>query len=93
MSGLEVLEESLGGYSRGELRTHDFTALWRREAAAFTLPPAFGEVLENLLMRLESSGLFSEESCSFSNQDLVDNLQLWVDKARGALERPAPGAA
>jgi len=49
------------------------------------LPPRYAEVLHNLLDRLESSSLFAEESCSFSHQDLLDSLQLWVDKARGQL--------
>ncbi|MDH6593568.1 hypothetical protein M2165_003457 [Variovorax sp. TBS-050B] len=49
------------------------------------LPPRYGEVLLNLLDRLESSALFSEESCSFSQKDLLDNLQAWADKARGRL--------
>ena len=49
------------------------------------LPPRYGEVLLNLLDRLESSALFSEESCSFSQKDLLDNLQVWTDKARGQL--------
>lgn len=49
------------------------------------LPPRYGEVLLGLLDRLESSALFSEESCSFSQKDLLDNLQMWVDKARGQL--------
>ena len=49
------------------------------------LPPRYGEVLLNLLDRLESSALFSEESCSFSQADLLDNVQLWIDKARGRL--------
>ena len=35
--------------------------------------------------RLESSALFSEESCSFSQKDLVDSLRMWVDKARATL--------
>ena len=52
-----------------------------------TLPPRYGEVLLNLLDRLESSALFSEESCSFSQRDLLDSLQLWLDKA--ALQLPA----
>nr|WP_050784215.1 hypothetical protein [Acidovorax delafieldii] len=51
------------------------------------LPPRYGEVLLGLLDRLESSALFSEESCSFSQKDLLDSLQMWVDKARGALQR------
>jgi len=49
------------------------------------LPPRYGEVLLNLLDRLESSALFIEESCSFSQKDLLDNLQVWVDKARAQL--------
>ena len=49
------------------------------------LPSRYAEVLLNLLDRLESSALFSEESCSFSQKDLLDNLQVWVDKARGQL--------
>ena len=49
------------------------------------LPPRFTEVLLNLLDRLESSALFSEESCSFSQKDLLDSLQLWADKARERL--------
>jgi hypothetical protein len=50
------------------------------------LPPRYGEVLLNLLDRLESSALFSEESCSFSQKDLLDNLQVWVDKARAQFD-------
>ena len=49
------------------------------------LPPRYGEVLLNLLDRLESGALFSEESCSFSQKDLLDNLQVWADKARSQL--------
>lgn len=53
-----------------------------------TLPPRYGEVLLNLLNlldRLESSALFAEESCSFSQRDLLDSLQLWLDKAAAQL--------
>ena len=46
-----------------------------------------GEVLNQLLDRLESSALFSEESCSFSQRDLLDSLQTWLDKARGQLSQ------
>jgi len=42
-------------------------------------------VLLNLLDRLESSALFSEESCSFSQKDLVANLTMWAEKAQGTL--------
>lgn len=51
------------------------------------LPPRYGEVLLNLLDRLESSALFSEESCSFSQKDLLDNLETWAAKAQAQLEK------
>jgi hypothetical protein len=35
------------------------------------LPPAFAPVLRQLLDRLESSALFTDESCSFSQHDLL----------------------
>ena len=50
-----------------------------------TLPPRFGEVLLNLLDRLEASALFTEESCSFSQQDLLDTLRQWSEKAQARL--------
>lgn len=51
------------------------------------LPARYSEVLFNLLDRLESSALFTEESCSFSQKDLTDNLHLWADKAQSQLEQ------
>ena len=59
------------------------------QALLQTLPPRYGEVLLNLLDRLESSALFTEESCSFSQKDLLDNLQLWADKAQAQLNQSA----
>lgn len=50
------------------------------------LPPRYGEVLLNLLDRLEAGALFSEESCSFSQKDLLDHLQGWAAKARERLD-------
>lgn len=49
------------------------------------LPPRYSEVLFNLLDRLESSALFAEESCSFSQHDLVASLHHWADKAQERL--------
>lgn len=56
-----------------------------QDALLAALPPRYGEVLLGLLDRLESSALFSEESCSFSQRDLLDSLQLWLDKAGAQL--------
>lgn len=54
------------------------------------LPPRYAEVLQQLLDRLESSALFSEESCSFSQKELLDSLQMWIDKAQTQLEKTNP---
>lgn len=51
------------------------------------LPPRYSEVLQQLLDRLESSALFSEESCSFSQKELLDSLQQWLDHAQRQLDK------
>ncbi len=51
------------------------------------LPPQFAAVLQQLLDRLEAGALFSEESCSFSQKELLDSLQLWLDHAQRRLEK------
>ena len=45
----------------------------------------FAQALDQLLLPLESGSLFTEESCSFSQHDLFDNLQVWLDKAKARL--------
>lgn len=61
---------------------------WRTDASSLPLPGKYALVLNDLLDRLEASALFSEESCSFSQKGLLDNLQVWADKARKQLEQP-----
>ncbi|MEA3394109.1 MAG: hypothetical protein U9R55_05705 [Pseudomonadota bacterium] len=63
------------------LRAADFSQAARAHTVELNLPPRYADVLHQLLDRLESSALFAEESCSFSQQDLLDSLQLWLDKA------------
>lgn len=58
-----------------------------RTALRQALPDTFDQVLTGLLDRLESAALFTEESCSFSQRDLIDNLRLWQDKAQARLSR------
>lgn len=67
----------------GNLSTRQFVAVWRNDTGPLLaeLPSRYAEVLDSVLMRLESSALFSEESCSFSRTELIDNLALWLDKA------------
>ena len=86
---LSTLQSALESHSRGDLSAAALGEEARAQQALLAaLPPRYGEVLLNLLDRLESSALFSEESCSFSQKDLVANLRMWADKARGVLEQP-----
>ncbi len=56
-------------------------ALWRgQEALLASLPPRYGQALENILQRLETSASFNEESCSFSQSELTDALGVWLDR-------------
>jgi hypothetical protein len=63
-----------------------FAALWRGQTELLgALPERFTAALENILQRLESGAAFSEESCSFSQKDLLDALAAWLDRAEQVL--------
>ena len=80
---LEQLQTALNQLSQNRLSLPEFSQLFRTQTALLeALPPKFGEVLHSLLDRLESSALFDEESCSFSQKELRESLQLWLDKAK-----------
>ncbi|MBU4423553.1 MULTISPECIES: hypothetical protein [unclassified Acidovorax] len=80
------VQDALNAFTQGTISASALSHTARAQADLLTaLPPRYAEVLHGLLDRLESSALFSEESCSFSQKDLVDSLQMWVDKARGVL--------
>lgn len=84
---LAPLQEGLDALRRGAIRPADFSRQARvHQALLDALPPRYTEVLLGLLDRLESSALFAEESCSFSQIDLLDSLQLWLDKAARQLQ-------
>ena len=73
-----------------QININRFCQIWRGQTQLLTtLPPQFGEVMENLLSRLESGSLFTEESCSFSQADLIAQLGMWLDKANAANARLA----
>ena len=81
---LDRMTEALTACTQGQLAQSDLIRQWRSSAASLPLPDKFGEVLGNLLDRIEASALFSEESCSFSQKDLLDSLQMWLEKAQQA---------
>lgn len=85
---LEALQTALQQLRDDTLGVAAFSQLAMQQAnLAAALPDRFNEVLSQLLNRLESSALFTEESCSFSQKELLDSLQLWLDKARLQLQK------
>lgn len=83
---LQLLSDSLQTCRQGRLAAAGLAHTWREHSAALPLPARFGQVLGGLLDRLEAGALFQEESCSFSQRDLLDGLQLWLDQARQRLD-------
>ncbi|MCB1957499.1 MAG: hypothetical protein KDG55_17600 [Rhodocyclaceae bacterium] len=83
------LRAALERLNQGRLSALQCVALWRNDAPPVLacLPPQYGDVLDQLLMRLESGAGFSGESCSFSQQALLDELGVWLDKAEARLAR------
>jgi hypothetical protein len=86
LEALGTLQAALAQVRTQQLTPHAFSTQARAQTALLAgLPPQFETVLLNLLDRLESSALFSDESCSFSQTDLLDSLQMWADKAAARL--------
>ena len=80
------VQDALNAFSQGSLTASALSHTARAQTDLLAaLPPRYAEVLHGLLDRLESSALFSEESCSFSQKDLVANLTMWVEKAQATL--------
>ena len=88
---LTRMNNTLTACVQGTVSPNVLIQQWRSDAALLALPERFGVVLGNLLDRLESSALFSEESCSFSQKDLLGGLQMWADKARAQLPNSQVG--
>ena len=81
-STLNALGQSLAELRADALGVAAFCTQARAQKPLMAaLPPRYGEVWLGLLDRLESSALFSEESCSFSQSALLDNLDAWLQKA------------
>jgi hypothetical protein len=79
---LAQLQQQLAQIQSGGLLASAFVQQARAHQALLNaLPEKFSLVYHDLLDRLESGALFSEESCSFSQRDLLDSLQTWIDKA------------
>lgn len=80
---LSSLTPSLSAFSNGQMALTDLARQWRQAAQTHqpALPARYMEVLERVLSQLESSALFTEESCSFSQSDMVAALGDWLQRA------------
>ena len=84
---LQALEDALLRLQDGSITASTLNHQARASQALLsTLPERYGPVLLQLLDRLESSALFTEESCSFSQTDLYNHLQGWLQKAHTQLQ-------
>ena len=85
-AALATLRRALATLRSDSSTDRAFVQTARSQEALFrSLPPKFEEVWLGLVDRLESSALFNEESCSFSQTDLLDSLEMVLDKAEAKL--------
>ncbi len=66
------------------------TALRAEPGLLATLPQPFRIALEDMATRLESARLFTEDSCSFSQRELIDALAEWIGHADARLGASVP---
>ncbi|MFJ5381181.1 hypothetical protein ACIPID_05890 [Cupriavidus sp. CER94] len=81
---LAVMRQALEAHLAGTLPAGELIARWRAAAPSLTLPPVFGQAMEELLRRMEMAAVFAQDSCSFSSTAVTDQLQRWLDKAATA---------
>ena len=83
---LQNLKDSLAAVRAGRINTDQLIAVWRDQASLPDgLPPRYGQVLDDILVRIESSRLFSGGACAFDSDDLIAALATWLDKAEERL--------
>ena len=86
-TALDQLHHALEQLRDGSLQTRDFCHMARaQEVLLGALPERYQTVWLGLIDRMESSALFTEESYSFSQTELIDSLSIWLDKAQQLLE-------
>lgn len=84
---IHMLRATIPALRNGSLSVAAFCETWRSEEILLDkLPARYAQVMDDLLGRLEAGSLFTEESCSFSQEDLLGNLDTWLDKAQQMLD-------
>ena len=83
---LQAFEDALLRWQDGAISASALGDQARASHALWAvLPERYGPVLLQLLDRLESSALFTEESCSFSQSELHTHVRQWIAKAHAQL--------
>ncbi len=75
-------QHSLQAWLDGSGHSAELIQAFRIFCKESRLPEKYGIALENILSRVESSSLFTEESCSFSKKDLANALSVWLEKVQ-----------
>jgi hypothetical protein len=89
-SSLQTLRTALDDLRLKRIGIDVFCKSWRGQTDLLAaLPARYAQVMEDLLGRLEAGSLFTEESCSFSQEDLQTHLAVWLDKAAQTLTAKA----
>ncbi len=78
----QQLEHQLQAWLDGTGPSTELIQAFRLFCKDSQLPEKYGVALENVLSRVESSSLFTEESCSFSKKDLANALRVWLEKVQ-----------
>ncbi|MDF3035323.1 MAG: hypothetical protein K0S28_597 [Paucimonas sp.] len=79
---LQSMSRALDELRMGSQSISVFCTVWRTQKPALaSLPTRYLEVMENLLVRLETGSMFTEESCSFSQEDLHQAFASWLRQA------------
>ena len=81
MMQLEAYKDQLQAWLRGQQDSSVLIEIFRSLCKEWQLPKKYQDALEQVLSRIESSSLFTEESCSFSKKDLAQALDVWLEKA------------
>jgi exonuclease VII small subunit len=83
---LLALQSALSEFAAGSISANQVAQACRKaKSDVEKLPAAYGRVLDDIADRLESGAMFSEESCSFSQNDLINELSTWLAKAQEKL--------
>ena len=80
------MQQSLNSLREGAISTAELCKTWRAQTDVLAqLPPQYTQAMEDILGRMEAGSLFTEESCSFSQEDLITTLDMWLDNAERTL--------